>query len=49
MAVSAGMAIISTATTGFMIGAGVAGAAYLGGTLISHFLITTAMGAALNA
>ena len=49
MAISAGMALVSTAATGFMISAGVAGAAFLGGTLVSHFLITTAMGAALNA
>jgi len=43
------MAIIGTATTGAMISAGVAGAAFLGGSMMSHFLITTAMGAAMNA
>ena len=49
MAISAGMALVSTAATGFMISAGVAGAAFLGGTLVSHFLITAALGAAINA
>ncbi len=48
MAISAGMAIMSTATTGAMIGAGMS-AAYIGGTMMTHFLVTTAMGAALNA
>lgn len=52
MAVAAGMALLSTATTalsggtlmgGFLLGAGAAG------TLMTHFLVTTALGAALNA
>jgi len=52
MAVAAGMALLSTATTalsggtlmgGFLLGAGAAG------TLMTHFLVTTALGSALNA
>lgn len=43
MAISAGMAIMSTATVGLTTGA------FIGGHFMTHFLITTAMGAALNA
>ncbi len=42
MAISAGMAIMSTATAGFT-------GALIGGSIMTHFLVTTAMGAALNA
>jgi len=43
MAISAGLALMSTAT------ASLAGAALIGGSFMTHFLVTTAMGAALNA
>lgn len=43
MAVSAGLALMSTATVGLTT------AAFIGGTFMTHFLVTTAMGAALNA
>lgn len=43
MAISAVVAALSTGVTA------IAGGALLGGTLLSHFLISTAMGAALNA
>ena len=43
MAISAGMALISTAT------ASLTGAALIGGSMMTHFLVTTAMGAALSA
>lgn len=43
MAISAGAALLSTAV------AGVTGAALIGGSLITHFLVTTAIGAAINA
>ena len=49
MALSAGMALLSTATTGFAVSAGIAGFTLMGGSLLTHFLISTAMGAALNA
>jgi len=49
MAISASMALVSTAVTGGLVAAGVTGAALLGGSFVSHFLITTALGAALNA
>ncbi len=42
MAISAGMAIMSTATAGLT-------GALIGGSIMTHFLVTTAMGAALNA
>ena len=42
MAISAGMAIMSTATASFT-------GALIGGSIMTHFLVTTAMGAALNA
>jgi hypothetical protein len=40
---------VSTAVTGFAISAGVAGAAWLGGSMIANFLISVALGYALNA
>ena len=40
---------VSTAATGFAISAGVAGAAWLGGSMIANFLISVALGYALNA
>ena len=43
MAISAGLALMSTAT------ASLTGAALIGGSFMTHFLVTTAMGAALNA
>ena len=43
MAISAGLALMSTAT------ASLTGAALIGGHFMTHFLVTTAMGAALNA
>lgn len=43
MAISAGMALMSTAVAGFT------GATLIGGSLMTHFLVTTAMGAVLNA
>lgn len=43
MAISAGMALISTAT------ATLTGAALIGGSMLTHFLVTTAIGAAINA
>lgn len=43
MAISAGAALLSTAVAGFT------GAALIGGSLITHFLVTTAIGAAINA
>jgi hypothetical protein len=49
MAISAGMALVSTLSTGAMVGMGVTGATLMGGSMMSHFLISTAMGAALNA
>ena len=50
--VTAGIIIssgVSTAATGFAISAGVAGAAWLGGSMIANFLISVALGYALNA
>lgn len=43
MAISAGMALMSTATVALT------GGTFIMGTMFSHFLVTTAMGAALNA
>jgi hypothetical protein len=40
MAISASMALVSTAVTGGLVAAGVTGAALLGGSFVSHFLIT---------
>ena len=49
MAVAAGMALVSTLLQGAAVAAGT-GAFLLGGTALStHFLVTTALGAALNA
>ena len=45
MAITAGIALMSSATT-FAIGGA---AAMIGGTFMTHFLVTTAMGVALNA
>ena len=45
MAISAGMAILGTASTALIGGT----AALIGGSYMTHFLVTTAMGAALNA
>jgi hypothetical protein len=43
MAISAGMALMSTATVALT------GGTFILGSMVSHFLVTTAMGAALNA
>lgn len=50
MAISAGMALMSTATTA-LTGGTLMGGFLVGGTgtLLTHFLVTTAMGAAINA
>ena len=47
MAVAAGMALVSTLTTGAAVAAGTG--AFILGSALSHFLVTTALGAALNA
>ena len=47
MAISAGMALVSTLTTGAAVSAGTG--AFILGSALSHFLVTTALGAALNA
>ena len=49
MAFSAAMSLVSTLGTQIAIQAGVQGAMLLGGSMVNHFLITTAMGAAMNA
>ena len=50
MAISVGMAIASTATTALTGGAFLGGFLVAGsGTWLTHFLVTTALGAALNA
>jgi hypothetical protein len=47
MAVSAGMALLSTLSTGAAVAAGTG--SFILGSALSHFLVTTALGAALNA
>jgi len=50
MAISAGSALLSAVGTGFTAGGLVtAGSMFIGGTMLSHFLVSTAIGAAINA